>query len=168
MPGSCNLSNNQRLKATERRTLKRLKKLNEYRGFKSYKPICSVQSLVHIPHLRDYFLTDQHTCKYQSENGHGDPNLCLMCELYNIFQEFYNGQSDPFVPQRMLHLVWTHAEHLAGYGNQSFKERIPLVVSEQHDAHEFLISTLNVLHKHSESKQPFCKRYPSFQAIQLK
>lgn len=43
----------------------------------------------------------------------------------------------PYVPHRMLHLVWTHAEHLAGY--------------EQHDAHEFLISALNVLHKHSES-----------------
>jgi len=37
----------------------------------------------------------------------------------------------------MLHLVWTHAKHLAGY--------------EQHDAHEFLISALNVLHSHSES-----------------
>lgn len=53
------------------------------------------------------------------------------------FKEFYGGEVVPYVPNRMLHLVWTHAEHLAGY--------------EQHDAHEFLISALNVLHKHSES-----------------
>ncbi|KAI6172006.1 Ubiquitin carboxyl-terminal hydrolase [Aphelenchoides besseyi] len=96
---------------------------------------CIIQSLIHIPHLRDYFLTDQHICKYQLEELNGsdlDVNHCLMCELSNVFQEFYNGQIEPFIPQRMK-----HAEHLAGY--------------EQHDAHEFLISALNVLHQHSES-----------------
>lgn len=35
---------------------------------------------------------------------------------------------------RLLHLMWTNAQHLAGY--------------EQQDAHEFLIATLDVLHKH--------------------
>lgn len=48
----------------------------------------------------------------------------------------------------MLHLVWTHAEHLAGH--------------EQHDAHEFLISALNVLHKHSESLLFFYVKYINF------
>ena len=33
-----------------------------------------------------------------------------------------------------MHLVWTHARHLAGY--------------EQQDAHEFFIATLDVLHNH--------------------
>lgn len=57
--------------------------------------------------------------------------------FFLFFWEFYGGEIVPYVPNRMLHLVWTHAEHLAGH--------------EQHDAHEFLISALNVLHKHSES-----------------
>ncbi|KAI6184228.1 Ubiquitin carboxyl-terminal hydrolase [Aphelenchoides bicaudatus] len=113
---------------------------------------CIIQSLIHIPHLRDYFLTDQHICRYQLNGNNSDPsNLCLMCELANIFQEFYSGQSDPFVPQRMLHLVWKHAEHLAGYGI-SLNNYVHIhMFAEQHDAHEFLISALNVLHKHSES-----------------
>ncbi|CAD5215041.1 unnamed protein product [Bursaphelenchus xylophilus] len=101
---------------------------------------CIIQSLVQIPHLRDYFLTDQHTCKFQLNDISeeiDEENLCLMCELSNIFQEFYNGPTEPFIPRRMLHLVWKHAEHLAGY--------------EQHDAHEFLIAALNVLHQHSQS-----------------
>ncbi|KAI6242856.1 Ubiquitin carboxyl-terminal hydrolase [Aphelenchoides fujianensis] len=36
--------------------------------------------------------------------------------------EFYNGEVEPFIPQRMLHLVWRHAKHMAGY--------------KQHDAHD--------------------------------
>jgi len=40
----------------------------------------------------------------------------------------------PHTPYRLLHLVWTHARHLAGY--------------EQQDAHEFLIAALDVLHQH--------------------
>lgn len=48
-----------------------------------------IQSLIHIPHLRDYFLTDQHICRYQVDginSSNGDNNMCLMCELSNIFQ----------------------------------------------------------------------------------
>jgi ubiquitin carboxyl-terminal hydrolase 22/27/51 len=41
----------------------------------------------------------------------------------------------PHIPYRLLHLVWTHARHLAGY--------------EQQDAHEFFIAALDVLHRHS-------------------
>lgn len=48
--------------------------------------------------------------------------------------QFYSGVSMPHTPYRLLHLVWTHARHLAGY--------------EQQDAHEFLIATLDVLHQH--------------------
>ncbi|KAI1727563.1 ubiquitin carboxyl-terminal hydrolase domain-containing protein [Ditylenchus destructor] len=97
---------------------------------------CIIQTLLHIPMLRDYFLSDQHNCQCQAL-AFNEQNKCLMCELAHIFQEFYGGEIVPYVPHKMLHLVWTHAKHLAGY--------------EQHDAHEFLISALNVLHKHSES-----------------
>uniref|UniRef100_A0A915JE60 Ubiquitin carboxyl-terminal hydrolase n=1 Tax=Romanomermis culicivorax TaxID=13658 RepID=A0A915JE60_ROMCU len=89
---------------------------------------CIVQALTHTPLLRDYFMADQHKCHLSS---------CLMCEMVKTFQEFYNGSKQPHVPYKFLHLVWTHARQLAGY--------------EQQDAHEFFISTLDVLHKHSKS-----------------
>ncbi|KAL4663206.1 hypothetical protein H8959_021002 [Pygathrix nigripes] len=47
---------------------------------------------------------------------------------------FYSGHRSPHIPYKLLHLVWTHARHLAGY--------------EQQDAHEFLIAALDVLHRH--------------------
>lgn len=50
-----------------------------------------------------------------------------------IFQ-FYSGQKAPHTPFKLLHLVWTHARHLAGY--------------EQQDAHEFFIAALDVLHRY--------------------
>jgi len=107
---------------------------------------CIIQALLHVPMLRDYFLSDQHHCRQMDMYSSGDLNRCLMCELAHIFQEFYGGGcrpdpdpaslAMPYIPHRMLHLVWLNAEHLAGY--------------EQHDAHEFLISALNVLHRHSQ------------------
>src|SRR4029434_5602049 len=48
--------------------------------------------------------------------------------------QFSAGYRSPHIPFRLLHLVWTHARHLAGY--------------EQQDAHEFLIAALDVLHRH--------------------
>lgn len=99
---------------------------------------CIIQTLVHIPMLRDYFLSDQHHCRLGLANSKAELNTCLMCELSHIFQEFYSRDAQsPYVPHRLLHLVWTHAKHLSGY--------------EQHDAHEFLISALNILHRHSDS-----------------
>lgn len=41
-----------------------------------------IQAMVHTPHLKDYFMTDQHRCLTPSH-----PNSqCLMCELSNTFQ----------------------------------------------------------------------------------
>lgn len=92
-----------------------------------------IQAMIHTPHLKDYFLTDQHRCSNFSL-----PNSqCLMCELANTFQEFYKGDVTPYKPHRFLNLVWTHVKHLAGY--------------EQQDAHEFFIAALDVLHRHSGS-----------------
>lgn len=47
----------------------------------------------------------------------------------------------PYIPENLLHLVWTHARHLAGY--------------EQQDAHEFFISTLDIMHRHCSGKKWF-------------
>lgn len=53
---------------------------------------------------------------------------------FSLCSQFYSGHRSPHIPFRLLHLVWTHARHLAGY--------------EQQDAHEFLIAALDVLHRH--------------------
>ncbi|KAL4240000.1 Ubiquitin carboxyl-terminal hydrolase 22 [Mactra antiquata] len=89
-----------------------------------------VQSLIHTPVLREYFLADKHVCQIAKDGN----EQCLVCELSRIFQEFYSGISSTYIPFRLLHLVWTSARHLAGY--------------EQQDAHEFLIAALDLLHRH--------------------
>lgn len=83
------------------------------------------QVLIHTPVLRDYFLSDRHNCKLAS---------CVVCEINNIFQEFYSGKSTPISLHDLLVLIWKNASHLAGY--------------KQQDAHEFFIATLNLLHTH--------------------
>lgn len=90
---------------------------------------CIVQALTHTPLLRDFFLSGRHVCQFQEE-----PGRCLVCEISRLFQEFYSGNKAPLTLHRLLHLIWTHARHLAGY--------------EQQDAHEFFIATLDVLHRH--------------------
>ena len=53
---------------------------------------CIVQALTHTPLLRDYFLSDRHICRMNSEiNGSGgavdsQPD-CLVCEMAHLFQE---------------------------------------------------------------------------------
>lgn len=94
---------------------------------------CIVQALTHTPLLRDYFLSDQHVCS-------GEKDQCIVCEVGSVFQEFYSGQKVPHTPFKLLHLVWTHARHLAGY--------------EQQDAHEFFIAALDVLHQYCKEDAP--------------
>uniref|UniRef100_A0A8C6QFJ1 Ubiquitin carboxyl-terminal hydrolase n=1 Tax=Nannospalax galili TaxID=1026970 RepID=A0A8C6QFJ1_NANGA len=91
---------------------------------------CVVQALTHIPLLKDFFLSDKHKCIMTS------PSLCLVCEMCSLFHAMYSGSRSPHVPYKLLHLIWIHAEHLAGY--------------RQQDAHEFLIAILDVLHRHSK------------------
>lgn len=55
-----------------------------------------------------------------------------------LSKQFYSGHRSPHIPYKLLHLVWTHARHLAGY--------------EQQDAHEFLIAALDVLHRHCKGE----------------
>lgn len=58
----------------------------------------------------------------------------MVCEISNIFQEFYSGKTTPLSLHDLLVLIWKNASHLAGY--------------KQQDAHEFFIATLNLLHTH--------------------
>ncbi|XP_002720078.1 ubiquitin carboxyl-terminal hydrolase 51 [Oryctolagus cuniculus] len=91
---------------------------------------CIVQALTHIPLLKDFFLSNKHKCIMTS------PSLCLVCEMSSLFHAMYSGSRTPHIPYKLLHLIWIHAEHLAGY--------------RQQDAHEFLIAILDVLHRHSK------------------
>lgn len=91
---------------------------------------CIVQTLIHTPLLRDYFLSDRHICLLEHHQG----GQCIVCEVSRLFQEFYSGAKTPLVPHVLLHMTWQHAHHLAGY--------------EQQDAHEFFIATLDLLHRH--------------------
>ncbi|XP_033122168.1 ubiquitin carboxyl-terminal hydrolase 22-like, partial [Anneissia japonica] len=102
---------------------------------------CIVQALTHTPLLRDYFLSDRHQCQMLE---HGQ---CLVCEMSTLFQEFYSGRRHVHIPYRLLHLVWTHARHLAGY--------------EQQDAHEFFIAALDVLHRHCKGHNGVRSSNPS-------
>ena len=72
--------------------------------------------------------TPSNTCVYRLTTLSTSSSILLL-----LFQ-FYSGHRSPHIPFRLLHLVWTHARHLAGY--------------EQQDAHEFLIAALDVLHRH--------------------
>jgi ubiquitin carboxyl-terminal hydrolase 22/27/51 len=90
---------------------------------------CIVQVLTHIPLLKEFFLSNKHKCMMTS------PSLCLVCEMSLLFQAMYSGNQSPHIPYKLLHLIWIHAEHLAGY--------------RQQDAQEFLIAILDVLHRHS-------------------
>ena len=92
-----------------------------------------LQSLVHNPFVRDYFLSDAHTRKLCPIANKDDGRaVCIGCELDDIVQLTFSGDTVPTVPHRFLYSMWQHAENLAGY--------------EQQDAHEFYISVLDGLH----------------------
>jgi ubiquitin carboxyl-terminal hydrolase 22/27/51 len=61
---------------------------------------CIIQVLIHTPVLRDYFLSDSHSCKLQS---------CMVCEISKIFQEFYSGKTSPISLHDLLFLIWKNA-----------------------------------------------------------
>lgn len=108
-----------------------------------------LQAFLNAPPLRCFFLADGHR-----PHCARTPKLdCLGCAMDTLVCDSHVGEiaslsnrfsvsgressspSHPFlVPQRILEIVWRHADNLASYA--------------QHDAHEFLITTLNVLSAH--------------------
>ncbi|GFS54677.1 ubiquitin carboxyl-terminal hydrolase 22 [Nephila pilipes] len=103
---------------------------------------CIIQVLVHTPMLRDYFLSDKHVCVKMSSDS------CVACELFTICQEFYSGASNPYVPSKLVYLIWQRAKHMIG--------------SDQQDAHEFLVALLDALHSHCKSGESDDKLYDPF------
>ncbi|KAL1932778.1 hypothetical protein VTP01DRAFT_8456 [Rhizomucor pusillus] len=85
-----------------------------------------LQSFIHNPLLKAYFLSDQHN-QLRCQIKH-----CLCCEMCNLFTEFYSGRKEPYGPCSFLYTMWMSVKELAGYAQQ--------------DAHEFFISALNNIH----------------------
>ncbi|TFK22778.1 cysteine proteinase [Coprinopsis marcescibilis] len=87
-----------------------------------------LQSLIHNPLLRNYFLSDKHNwrqCKLET---------CTCCEMDRLFTEIYSEDDTPYCPTTFLYNLWRTSE-LSGYA--------------QHDAHECFIATLNQIHSTS-------------------
>ena len=128
-----------------------------------------LQAFLNAPALRNFFLADQHRpyCKRKNETD------CLACAIDRLIcdscfipnaqtkkkEKGANGLTIPFlVPHKILDIVWRHARHLATYA--------------QHDAHEFLIAALNILHTHSQRVEESpprkqVKRESNFQDIEM-
>eukprot|EP00002_Diphylleia_rotans_P038798 TRINITY_DN8864_c0_g1_i3.p1 TRINITY_DN8864_c0_g1~~TRINITY_DN8864_c0_g1_i3.p1 ORF type:complete len:486 (+),score=61.92 TRINITY_DN8864_c0_g1_i3:64-1521(+) len=105
---------------------------------------CVLQSLVHNPLLRNYFLSDQHNpkfCTKTSAEGESKSD-CMACALDNLYTQMFSGQKVPHTPSDFLHKMWRLWDNLAGY--------------EQQDAHEFLISALDSLHLHNQGTLTDC------------
>ncbi|KAJ3191921.1 hypothetical protein HK101_007294 [Irineochytrium annulatum] len=87
-------------------------------------------AFVHNPLLRAHFMSDMHNqelCKIKSAK-----QVCIACEMDNLYMNFYNGQNAPFGPTSFLYSVWKSTATLATYAQQ--------------DAHEFFMAVLNEVH----------------------
>ncbi|PWZ00966.1 cysteine proteinase, partial [Testicularia cyperi] len=106
-----------------------------------------IQSFLHNPLLRNYFLADRHNPSLCSGN-----KTCLACEMDKMFAEFYStngGGKGPHGPTSFLYCMWMDAsEELSQAG--------------QHDAHELFISALNGIHAALTSRALERSMLPNF------
>ncbi|KAL1732376.1 hypothetical protein EV714DRAFT_207029 [Schizophyllum commune] len=93
-----------------------------------------LQSFVHNPLLRNYFLGDMHDRRICAIAD------CTSCEMDSLFSEIYSDEPSPYGPIGFLVTTWRGSAELAGYAQQ--------------DAHEFFISTLNQIHASSPGASP--------------
>jgi ubiquitin carboxyl-terminal hydrolase 22/27/51 len=94
---------------------------------------CILQSFVHNPLLRNYFLSDLHNSKFCKNRDKPERNgVCMACELDGLFSQFFAGARKPYTPHHFLISIWKYSNYFAGY--------------EQQDAHEFMIAYLNGVH----------------------
>lgn len=90
-----------------------------------------LQSLLHAPVFRNYFLLGEHTpntCPTTSMGG-----FCVSCELDGIFSTAYSGKRAPMSPASFLHCWWSLAGGMLGDGYA------------QQDAHEFFLFILEMI-----------------------
>ncbi|GFQ67456.1 ubiquitin carboxyl-terminal hydrolase 22 [Trichonephila clavata] len=108
---------------------------------------CILQVLLHTRILKNYFLTDKHRCFLQ--------NRCLSCETYFMFQEFYSGKTEPYVPTSFFAAAEIYFKFAIGV--------------DPHDALEFLEKVIEGLHdsleKSEKSKNCNCFIHDAFYGI---
>ncbi|KDQ59150.1 hypothetical protein JAAARDRAFT_715565 [Jaapia argillacea MUCL 33604] len=85
-----------------------------------------LQSFIHNPLLRNFFLSDKHNSKLCKTKD------CTCCEMDTLFSEVFSEDTNPYGPISFLATTWRASSELSGYAQQ--------------DAHEFFISALNQIH----------------------
>lgn len=112
------------------------------RGFVNMGSTCFmssvIQTFIHNPIIRDYFMTEGHMYCPQ------DKNDCITCSIDEIFTNFYTSNKiSGFGPVSLLNAAWKINKSLAGYSEQ--------------DAHEFWQFLVNQLHQDltDKHKDPF-------------
>ncbi|KAJ7934429.1 hypothetical protein B0H13DRAFT_2491719 [Mycena leptocephala] len=114
-----------------------------------------LQSFVHNPLLRNYFLGDNHNnkqCEIEED--------CTCCEMDKLFAaltlaKIFSDEPTAYGPNNFLVTTWRKSVELSGY--------------QQQDAHEFFISTLNHIHSTSRGSTTVscnCIVYSTF-AVQM-
>lgn len=89
-----------------------------------------LQSFIHNPLLRNYFLSDRHNSALCAAGRD-----CLACEMDKLYAEFFTRSAPgPHGPTSFLYAIWM---------DSSSSE---LSRAGQHDAHEMFISALNGIH----------------------
>ncbi|KAJ7158960.1 hypothetical protein C8R43DRAFT_994564 [Mycena crocata] len=99
-----------------------------------------LQSFIHNPLLRNYFLGDKHNnrqCREKKQDKDKDKpeEDCTCCEMDKLFAEIFSEEPTPYGPITFLASTWRKSAELSGYAQQ--------------DAHEFFISALNHIHSTS-------------------
>lgn len=65
---------------------------------------CIVQTLIHTPLLRDYFLSDRHDCTFEATGSNGEEKQCIVCEMSRLFQVSLSCRLNTFSRAIILHL----------------------------------------------------------------
>jgi len=101
-----------------------------------------LQSFLHNPLLRNYFLSDKHNSKLSSLSDGPKYKLCkskecMCCEMDRLFSEVFSGDQTPYAPIAFLPLLWRSSGSTLSEGYA------------QHDAHEVLVTCLSLIHANS-------------------
>lgn len=99
-----------------------------------------LQSFLHNPLLRNYYLSDQHA------SGNCEQQYCLSCAMDDMFQDFYATENTN---------GYTAANILSGFWISEKKAFENLVTTKEQDAHEFFQFLAEELHeRNGDGKKP--------------